>query len=410
MKTINYIRMIVLAIIIMALGISFSACGSGESDESESGNTKEIEELDFTFDDGQKDEIHGLKFKIPDGWGLIYDYDSSDRGRYEVQYGVYDPSDGKENIASTRGDEYTVTMFVVFADPITKEEFRTEYDDGGSFLYYGSGYPSVEVLEEYFNKVVDEKNYFDTFEDSLTYIYEDKEQPDIKMIATAFCVDGKEFVFGLYGYGVTEKNYKQLFDKVNQDESESAIEGIETEDFPTAVEVGTMIDEDNIEGRVVVHFKGGNTEKEATGWTVQNPSKITEGEHTYIIEYKGKTAEVVINGYSDKNKGKEGNNENQSNATSDKWTVVTDDSVKNICWSLAQDTVKANLKSPSTAKFPFSYGSDKVLIKENGKGMYEVTSRVTSENSFGAKVTTVFIVKIKDDNGTFKVQSCRFIE
>ena len=49
-----------------------------------------------------------------------------------------------------------------------------------------------------------------------------------------------------------------------------------------------------------------------------------------------------------------------------------------------------------------------MLIKENGKGMYEVTSTVKSENDFGKMVTQVFIVKIRKDGSNYSVESCQF--
>lgn len=82
--------------------------------------------------------------------------------------------------------------------------------------------------------------------------------------------------------------------------------------------------------------------------------------------------------------------------------------------SMTEDTVKNNLKSPSSAKFPpFS----EATIKDNGDNDYTINSYVDAQNSFGASLRTNSIVEIKVDdtydstNGggyKYKVISCNF--
>jgi len=68
-------------------------------------------------------------------------------------------------------------------------------------------------------------------------------------------------------------------------------------------------------------------------------------------------------------------------------------------WVEAEDIVKDNLKSPSTADFPASGN-----INEIDNNTFKVNSYVDSENSFGAKIRSDFSVTIiKDgDNYSYK--------
>lgn len=69
---------------------------------------------------------------------------------------------------------------------------------------------------------------------------------------------------------------------------------------------------------------------------------------------------------------------------------VTDD-VKGACWDLAEKVVTASLKSPSTAKFPFSYNDEGVSFSKSGN-TYTVTGWVDAENSYGATLRNNFTV------------------
>ena len=87
---------------------------------------------------------------------------------------------------------------------------------------------------------------------------------------------------------------------------------------------------------------------------------------------------------------------------------VTDDE-KNMCWHLATETVKNNLKSPSDAKFPSSYNSVDVSITKSGN-VYTVNSWVESENSYGANLRKRFFVTItkegSGDSATYTADNC----
>jgi len=90
-------------------------------------------------------------------------------------------------------------------------------------------------------------------------------------------------------------------------------------------------------------------------------------------------------------------------------TVVTDDEELGTCWALAKDVVKSNLKSPSSAKFPFSYGSDGVSITKSGN-VYTVRAWVDADNSFGANIRSNFTVTMEKSgygkNTKFVSKSC----
>lgn len=102
----------------------------------------------------------------------------------------------------------------------------------------------------------------------------------------------------------------------------------------------------------------------------------------------------------------DGSFESSSNSnTSSKGTEVTDDDERNICWSLARDVVEAQLKSPSSAKFPFSYADKDVSITKSGD-TYTVKSWVDAENSFGAKLRSDFTVTITKSGTKFTAESC----
>lgn len=70
--------------------------------------------------------------------------------------------------------------------------------------------------------------------------------------------------------------------------------------------------------------------------------------------------------------------------------------VKATLWALAEKAVKNELKAPSTAKFPASYGSDGVSFGKSGD-LYYVTAYVDAENGFGATLRTGFTVYAKLD-------------
>lgn len=85
------------------------------------------------------------------------------------------------------------------------------------------------------------------------------------------------------------------------------------------------------------------------------------------------------------------------------------DDIKAICWVLATNEVKENLKAPSTAEFPSTYNSQGVEITCDGIDYY-VSSYVDSENSFGANLRTNFVVTIGESNGEYYVKNIFFDE
>ena len=74
------------------------------------------------------------------------------------------------------------------------------------------------------------------------------------------------------------------------------------------------------------------------------------------------------------------------------------DDMKGALWSLAQKAVKNELKAPSTAKFPASYGSDGVSFGKSGD-LYYVKGWVDAQNSFGTMLRVNFTV-YADFDGT----------
>lgn len=100
------------------------------------------------------------------------------------------------------------------------------------------------------------------------------------------------------------------------------------------------------------------------------------------------------------NNSGDSNTNNSDNSYS--YSIEPNDDDKAFAWTAALQVVKENLKAPSTAKFPFSYyGQD---IKEVAYNTFIVNSYVDAENSFGAKLRSNFMVKIKKTGeNTFNV-------
>lgn len=64
---------------------------------------------------------------------------------------------------------------------------------------------------------------------------------------------------------------------------------------------------------------------------------------------------------------------------------------KESAWIFAQDAVKANLKAPSSAKFPW-YNESYITVSSDGN--YVVQAYVDAENSLGAQIRSNFSVRI----------------
>jgi hypothetical protein len=63
---------------------------------------------------------------------------------------------------------------------------------------------------------------------------------------------------------------------------------------------------------------------------------------------------------------------------------------------MAHQFMERRLKAPSTADFP-SIVSEGVGVFHMGNGVFIVNSHVDAQNSFGAKIRTRFICKLKDN-------------
>ena len=75
------------------------------------------------------------------------------------------------------------------------------------------------------------------------------------------------------------------------------------------------------------------------------------------------------------------------------------------CAVLAENGIKANLKSPSTAEFNYSSRNynDYVKLISITDSIFEITGTCDAENSFGAKLREEFTVKIKKENNELKI-------
>lgn len=108
-------------------------------------------------------------------------------------------------------------------------------------------------------------------------------------------------------------------------------------------------------------------------------------------------------------KSKSSGSSSSGSSSSEKWVKETNDEYLATCWVLAKSSVKNRLKSPSSAKFPFSYGSDGVSIQSSGN-KYKVTAYVEADNSFGAKLKKDFVVYLTRSgtgkSAKFSVTSC----
>ena len=139
--------------------------------------------------------------------------------------------------------------------------------------------------------------------------------------------------------------------------------------------------------------------------------KTSEGrdyEYSYYVDYD----DIMIDGdyvYMEEARNDYQASTSSGTSSSGSSTTVTDDDELGVCWALAKDVVKSNLKSPSSAKFPFSYGSDGVSITKSGD-TYTVKAWVEAENSFGATLRSDFTVTMTKSgsgkNAKFTAQSC----
>ncbi len=66
---------------------------------------------------------------------------------------------------------------------------------------------------------------------------------------------------------------------------------------------------------------------------------------------------------------------------------------------MAEKFVKAQLKAPGTAKWPWSVHSDGVSVDHLEGGLYRVQSWVDSQNSFGAMLRTHYVAEVRTSDG-----------
>ena len=80
------------------------------------------------------------------------------------------------------------------------------------------------------------------------------------------------------------------------------------------------------------------------------------------------------------------------------YKTVSDSNIKSYLFSISKELISQRLKSPSSAKFPFSYNSDGVTYSEYSKDnntYYVVSMNVEAQNSFGATVNSTFYLELK---------------
>ena len=77
----------------------------------------------------------------------------------------------------------------------------------------------------------------------------------------------------------------------------------------------------------------------------------------------------------------------EKSVTTKDWKTKADNTA---AYVMVQETVRGQLKSPSTAKFPVDYKNPEVSVIHYGNQRYSVKSYVDSQNSFGATIRTRF--------------------
>ena len=83
-------------------------------------------------------------------------------------------------------------------------------------------------------------------------------------------------------------------------------------------------------------------------------------------------------------------------------------------WVMAQQFVKDNLKSPSSADFGSVFGDYQKpdnVVTDLGGGKFQVNAWVDAQNSFGAKIRTRFVCELQYvGNDRWKLTSFAFLE
>jgi hypothetical protein len=130
--------------------------------------------------------------------------------------------------------------------------------------------------------------------------------------------------------------------------------------------------------------------------------KLTSSEKIDVISTKGNytfnfLTLTLPSGEKFANKEEKNNSASTTNNDSDleyNSSQEPSDNDKTIVWVATQKIITDNLKSPNSAKFPFSYNSEGVKIQEVGLNTFTVSSYVDANNSFGAKIRNYFTVTI----------------
>ncbi|SFQ07305.1 hypothetical protein SAMN04487928_11761 [Butyrivibrio proteoclasticus] len=120
------------------------------------------------------------------------------------------------------------------------------------------------------------------------------------------------------------------------------------------------------------------------------------GSLEYYCDEHYKEMQDILNGMLSNSK---------SSTTSATYSEKVTDDDRTLYWTIAENEVKKHLKSPRTAKFPFSSISEGVDITKAGDTV-TVKSYVDAQNSVGAEVRTYFTVKIKLNGTKYSIESC----
>lgn len=368
------------------------------------GDNKDAQKIVVDMSDTYNYQLQGINFSLPvdwDGGNTLFSQNENMGDEYATGC-VYSKNNGA-------GDRLGL-FYLEFLNYERLDDFRHDYGDEWNGCNAGDA-KKLEVdtldLGEYICDEV-KKGVIDGASESHTIVL--KSSDGNIMYNTFFNHKGRSFQL-IVGGKMNEEDIQKIIAAVDVKNSKdtSEIKSIEAVYYGDNT-IGTRVDNDS-HISVDIEYANGMKAEDVKGWSITNSGTIQSGSNSFTVEYNGVTTIIEIEGVSDSENDSSANSydDNQiQQRPSDRWTVVTNDETKSICWSLAQNAVESRLKYPSTAKFQFSYASKKVLIKENGKGMYEVTSTVKSENDFGKMVTQVFIVKIRKDGSNYSVESCQF--
>lgn len=219
--------------------------------------------------------------------------------------------------------------------------------------------------------------------------------------------DGKSFIL----IGITNLASENIFEKsMISDSYDSYIEGLKNNNFIIDECKNVTMTSAKLEAREIK-----TTTKSDSGNIVTMMNCIIVGKDMYnfclvqqdkfedwaIDEYKKLLTSIFVLQEDNNTTDFNSNETNYSDDFSLENAVnVTDMDTRSICWVKAKAYVKDNLKSPSSAKFPFTSESDGVSILKDGN-YYCVIGWVDAENSFGAEIRSDFVVILKKSNNSY---------